>query len=309
MKIIFKYFSEGVIEHVFSRSGHVGLKCSLPKDYNDPFELFLGIDLDQGSELLATYSEVVQDIPHLLTTCFSTSPLVAPMWAHYGNNHKGFVLGFSVEQMEKKFKEIMVRDIAYRERPSEDLIKFSQMAAYRKKPRDAMALRRAVYYHAYFSKYSEWSYEKEARAINLEEYVEEVAGNMILYMPAGCIQMISSGANASAGSRETLETRARELDADYYDAKIGRSYPTPYLVSLNKEPRVLIDGIISPPLGECRQCAEPMKDPGDVCPWCAIDEDHRLAAAQGNPFRILDRHNLLEEYFNRYPVRPRKPYG
>lgn len=80
MTTIFKYFSEGVLEHVFFRDEHVGIKCSLPEDYNDPFELFLGVDLEQEAELLATYSDVVQKIPSLLTTCFSKSPIVSPMW-------------------------------------------------------------------------------------------------------------------------------------------------------------------------------------------------------------------------------------
>ncbi|MHC1551213.1 DUF2971 domain-containing protein [Phyllobacterium sp. K27] len=105
MKIIFKYFSEGSLEHVFVRDGHVGIKCSLPEDYNDPFELFLGIDINQGSELLATYSDVVQEIPSLLTTCFSKSPVVSPMWAHYGNNHRGFVIGFDVSHFQELFPE------------------------------------------------------------------------------------------------------------------------------------------------------------------------------------------------------------
>lgn len=308
MKIIFKYFSESVVEHVFVRAGHIGIKCSLPEEYNDPFELFLGIDLDQGSELLATYSDVVHEIPSQLTTCFSKSPVVSPMWAHYGNNHKGFVVGFDVSHLEKLFPELLIRDISYLDRPSEALISFAEMAAHRKKPRDAMALRRAVLYHGYFSKYSEWSYEQEVRAVNLEDYVEDVSGSKILYIPIQCVAAIISGAKSSVQTKEFLQKAAYELDADFYIENIGRSYPTPYLLNDIGKPSVFSDGEIARPVGVCGECSEPLRAEGDLCPWCSIDQTHRATAAANNPFRILDHFGLLEQYIEKYPNGPRKPY-
>jgi len=62
---IYKYFSHEMLEIVFARDEYCGIKCSFPKDYNDPFELFLSIDLSVDSNLLAFYSDVVQDIPQL----------------------------------------------------------------------------------------------------------------------------------------------------------------------------------------------------------------------------------------------------
>ncbi|MBP2236322.1 hypothetical protein J2Z31_002836 [Sinorhizobium kostiense] len=308
MKLIFKYFSESVVERVFVRDGHVGFKCSLPKDYNDPFELFLGVDLEQGSDLLATYSEVVQEIPSLLTTCFSKSPVVTPMWAHYGNNHKGFVIGFDVAELQEVFQDLLVREISYRDRPSETLISFAEMAAHRKKPRDAMALRNAVLYQAYFSKYLEWSYEQEVRAVNIDEYVENVSGNKILYVPKQCVAAIVSGAKSSSQTRDALQEVAQELGADFYIGRIGRSYPMPYLITDAGSSRVFSDSEISPPIAECAECTEPLRDKGGLCPWCSVDDAHRMAAAMNNPFRILEHYGLLEEYIENYPVGPRKPY-
>ena len=43
-KKIYKYFSAEVLELIFKREGFVGIKCSLPNQYNDPYELFLGVD-------------------------------------------------------------------------------------------------------------------------------------------------------------------------------------------------------------------------------------------------------------------------
>lgn len=308
MKLIFKYFSDSVFEHVFVRDDHVGIKCTLPEDYNDPFELFLGVDLKQGSDLLATYSEVVQEIPSLLTTCFSKSPVVTPMWAHYGNNHKGFVIGFDVAELQEVFQDLLVREISYRKRPSETLISFAQMAARRKKPRDAMALRNAVIYQGYFSKYLEWSYEQEVRAVNFEDCVEDVSGHKILYVPQRCVAAVISGAKSSSQTKDALREAAQELGADFYVGKIGRSYPTPYLISSEGGGRVFADGEIAPPIAECAECAEPLRDKRDLCPWCSIDDAQRLDAAANNPFRILDHFGLLEEYVEGYPARPRKPF-
>jgi hypothetical protein len=308
MKMIFKYFSESVLEHVFVRDGHVGIKCSLPQDYNDPFELFLGVDLDQGSELLATYSDIVHEIPPLLTTCFSHSPVVAPMWAHYGNNHKGFVIGFDVANPQRIFPELLVRDITYRDRPSDSLVSFAEMAAYRKKPRDAMALRNEVLFQGYFSKYTEWSYEREVRAVNLEDYVKDVSGNKIFYNPAECVSGLISGAKSSTETNEFLGEAADELEAEFLTENFGRSYPTPYLLSGSGKPSVFSDGEIASPIAVCGECSEPLRTQGDLCPWCSIDEDHRTNAVANNPFRILDNYGLLQGYIENYPTGPRKPY-
>lgn len=308
MKLIFKYFSESNLDHVFKRDGHVGIKCSLPQDYNDPYELFLGIDLEQGSELLATYSEVVQEIPSQLTTCFSKSPVVAPMWAHYADNHRGFVIGFSVALFQEAFPHLLVREISYLERPSESLVHFTEMAAYRRKPRDAMFLREAVRYHSYFSKYQEWSYEQEVRAVNFEDYVEDVGGHKILYVPKQCVAAIVAGTKSADKTKISLSEAAAELAADFYNEKIGRSFPTPYLCDSTGPASVFTNGEITAPEGTCAECSEPLKSNRERCAWCSIDDADRMKAATNNPLRMLDNHGLLNKYFENFPQRPRAPY-
>ncbi len=56
---IYKYFSYDVLDLVFAREGFCGVKCSLPKDYNDPYELFLGMDLSIPPEHLAFCHDVI----------------------------------------------------------------------------------------------------------------------------------------------------------------------------------------------------------------------------------------------------------
>lgn len=308
MKQIFKYFSGINLGHAFARDGHVGIKCSYPQDYNDPYELFLGIDLDQGSELLATYSEVVQEVPSQLTTCFSKSPVVAPMWAHYADNHRGFVIGFDVAQFQDAFPHLLVREVFYLERPSEDLVRFTEMAAHRRKPRDAMFLRNAVTYHSYFSKYQEWSYEQEVRAVNFEDYIEDVKGDQILYVPKQCVATVVPRAKAADSMKTALSEVAAKLGADFYDEKIGRSFPRPYLVASTGTASVFAEGTIAAPEGTCEECSEPIKSNGTRCAWCSINDAERLNAAQNNPLRMMDNHGLLEKYLDSFPQRPRVPY-
>ena len=308
MKLIFKYFLENRLDDVFTRDDHVGIKCSLPQDYNDPYELFLGIDLDQGSELLATYSEVVQEIPSQLTSCFSKSPVVAPMWAHYADDHRGFVVGFDVAMLQEAFPDLLVREISYLERPSENLVRFTEMAAYRKKPRDAMLLRDAVRYHSYFSKYKEWSYEQEVRAVNFEDYVEDVNGHKIIYVPKQCVAAIVAGAKSTEKTNKALDEAATKQGAEFYHEKIGRSFPTPYLVDRTGTSSVFTKEEISAPEGACEECLEPLKSNGKRCAWCSIDDEHRMNAANSNPLRMLDNYGLLESYMADFPRRPRIPY-
>ncbi len=93
-KKIYKYIGPDGIEKVF-HSANVGtLKCSLPKEFNDPYELFLTINFNERPDALAFYADAIGELPQFPTTCFSRSPIVLPMWAHYARNLEGFAVDF-----------------------------------------------------------------------------------------------------------------------------------------------------------------------------------------------------------------------
>ncbi|MHC1551212.1 hypothetical protein [Phyllobacterium sp. K27] len=163
-------------------------------------------------------------------------------------------------------------------------------------------------FHGYFTKYLEWSYEQEVRAVNFENYTEDVNGNKILYVSKKCIATIVSGAKSSEQTRQSLQEAATDLDSEFYLEKIGRSYPTPYLITDTENSRVFAKGEIAVPDGVCGECYEPLRTKGDLCPWCSIDETDKMTAAANNPFRILDNYGLLEQYMKKFPNRPRNPY-
>ncbi len=213
---IYKYFSIDVIDLVFQKNGYCGVKFSLPKDYNDPYELFLGVDLDVSTESLATYQEIVQELPQFPTTCFSKSPIVAPMWAHYAQNHTGFVLEFDVSALQETFEKIEVRDVDYKAGPNPDLALSLERVAVTKKPRHAVWLRQQVLTEAYFSKYQDWSYEQECRLVDKNQYVEDVAGNDILFIPTECVTAMIVGGKILEDKKATSIELSQINDIDWY---------------------------------------------------------------------------------------------
>lgn len=88
---LYKYLGSELAGVALSHNGAT-LKFSLPREFNDPFELFLTVDHNSSPATLAFYEEVMGEILDMPTTCFSSNPDVVPMWAHYGQNGQGFVI-------------------------------------------------------------------------------------------------------------------------------------------------------------------------------------------------------------------------
>ena len=283
---------------VFQREGLCGVKCSLPKDYNDPYELFLGVDLSVSTDCLATYREIVQELPHFPTTCFSKSPIVSPMWAHYAQNHSGFVLEFDVESLRERFEEIEIRDVNYKTEPNPALAESLERVAVTKKPRHAVWLRQAVLTEAYFSKYKDWSYEQECRLVDRNRYVENIGGNDILFIPSDCVTAMIVGSNFPEDKKSHSKDVAATQGIDWYQLGIGKNLPLPYLKSADDSAFIFENGKISEALGMCENCSEPLPSGGELCAWCSITDAHADEAARGNPFRVLDHVGQLENYLS-----------
>lgn len=294
---IYKYFSPNILEVVFQRDGFAGVKCSTPNQYNDPYELFLGVDTSVSSDLLATYQEIVQNLPQLPTTCFSKSPTVTPMWAHYAANHSGFVLEFDVDALKKTFEDIAIRDVSYKDAPDGSIEQSLQMVAATKKPRHAVWLRQTVLSEAYFSKQTSWAYEQETRLVDFNQYVEEVLGNQILFVPLDCLSSIIVGKNFSVEALDDVKALANEKGLKWFTEEVGKAQSIPYFITETGTTSIFTGDGISNAEFICESCSEPVLEGNEYCAWCAITEFDRMDAASGNPFRILDRAGILEEYF------------
>lgn len=294
--MLFKYFSENLLQVVFVRSDHCGVKCSEPREYNDPYELFLGADLSIETGDLAAYRDIVQALPQYQTTCFSRSPVVSPMWAHYANNHTGFALGFDEIYLKTHFGDAQLRDVEYREGPVPELAEFVKFAANRAKPRDANRLRGFAIHQAYFSKYTEWAYEQECRLTGLDSYVENVGGTNVLFIPLVGVTAVIAGCRATDDTIAASKSLASANGLNWYRTRIGKSYPVPYLTDATSNTFVFDGSSIGPASKVCGNCQEPFNEGDMLCAWCRITDDHQWQAASRNPFRMLDYFGELENY-------------
>ena len=293
---IYKYASPRSLGRMLASTNGVSLTCSLPKEYNDPYELFLTIRFNTEPELLAFYADLIGQIVQQPTTCFSTRPDVTPMWAHYADNLRGAVLELDETRLKEEFPASVFGDIEYREDADDQLNELLRMAHGTSKFRHSRFLVDGVLSAAYFTKSTAWTYERERRMVLRDEDVVETEGIKLLQIPPRCISGVIAGPRVSDENRELLLSTAGAAGARFFEMRIGRSSPIPYFVNAEGLPHVFAGGQIILAEYYCEQCGEPVES-NDICSWCSITDDMRYEAASSNPLRLLDEHGMLDEYF------------
>ncbi len=296
MAKLYKYMGPEHIDKVFGSTDKVTLKCSLPREFNDPYELFLTIDFNERPDALAFYADVIGDIPQFPTTCFSKSPSVTPMWAHYATNLEGFAVELVEEKLSEPFQDSRLGDVTYSDTPAEDLSELLYRAYVIGKFRYTYFLQRAVFNAAYFTKALFWSYEQERRLVVSESHTRAAGPLKLLDAPSDCVSSIICGPRATQSTRQALKIKSEEFGCRYLEMRIGKSSAIPYFVDCNGDPFSFDVNDITPRDHCCDKCREPLFVATDRCSWCQIDDELRLHAASRNPFRILDRAGLLKSY-------------
>ncbi len=295
-KNIYKYVGPEYIDRVIGLDGKVTLKCSYPKDFNDPYELFLTIDFKEQPEVLAFYAEVVGELPQFPTTCFSRSPAVIPMWAHYSRNLTGFAIEFDESALSEEFPNTRFGDVDYADVPDEDLTDMLYRAYELGKPRYLYFLQSGVFSTAYYTKATCWSYEQERRMIVPEKETRQAGKLTLIDVPSNCLKSLLCGPRASQETKLAVRDKAAQLGCDYFELKIGKSSAIPYFVDPSGTP-FTFNGIgIEKCAQFCRSCKEPLESEATLCSWCQIDESHEDEAASRNIFRALAKHGMLDEY-------------
>lgn len=293
---LYKYVGPGTVPRVFSEPGECRFKCSHPKDFNDPYELFLTVDFNQEPEVLAYYKEVIGKIPQLPTTCFSTAPDVTPMWAHYAQNLEGIAVEIDEDKLMAAFPAYSFGDVDYRDQADDGLSTLLGHAYMTGKPRHTEWLQAGVFSAAYFTKLTCWGYEQERRLVATDGIID-VGGVMLAPVPHDCISALIVGPRASEETAKLAAELAGRIGCRLLEMQIGRSTPRPYFVDAEGTTNVFVGGEIAECEFACEECSEPMQGQSGACPWCAIREDHALEAAQRNPMRILASYGLLEGYY------------
>jgi hypothetical protein len=296
-KKLYKYLSADLIDYVFPEKDICSLKCSYPKDFNDPYELFLTIDAGDDKQILAQYKEAIGTIPQNPTTCFSTSPAVIPMWAHYGKNQTGIVIEFDENELLSSIKSSWLDDVHYQDSPDNELLELLRLATAWGKFRHIYRVQQLAYRTAYFKKNSCWSYEKERRLVVEESAIVVKNGSMQLMLPAKCVTAIIVGARADRDTRTKVLGLTGNLDCAFYEMRIGKSTSTPFFLSAGEESCVFLDEAIRLCPGFCKKCKEPNNNAKEHCSWCSITDYDEYRAATKNPLRVLAATGLLEDYY------------
>ncbi|PWK64627.1 DUF2971 domain-containing protein [Aminobacter sp. AP02] len=294
--LLYKYLPADLADVVFTKDNQVTLKFSKPKDFNDPYELFLATDFGGDPEMLACYAEAIGELPQYPTTCFSRSPIVIPMWAHYAYNHNGFVIEFSEEAILENFPETRFDNVAYQDGPSHDFSDLVTRVLHIGKPRYTYFLQGAVINAAYFTKSTCWAYEQERRMVVGDEDIIVSGDLMLMNIPGTCVSSIICGARATHETKTRLKEIAQRFSADFYELRIGRTSAVPYLVDWRGKAHSFIDAEIAPSKNFCASCSEPIEEDEEECAWCQITDETKRAVAMRNPYRIVDHYGGLEEY-------------
>lgn len=292
----YKYVGATYADKVIRAPDHVTLKCSTPNQFNDPYELFLTIDFNDKPEILAFYSEIVGELPQLPTTCFSHSPIVLPMWAHYAQNLEGFVIEFDESKLAALLPERGFDDVDYRDGPDSDMEPLIDRAYEIGKFRYIYLLRQSIFSAAYYTKATCWNYEEEKRLILNPEDIREEHGMMLLDIPRDCVSAIIAGPRASKETTDIVSSGANQLGCNYFEMKVGKCTATPYLVDSNNKPHNFDGDKIVACSNQCSSCNEPIAKSEDLCSWCQIDDSHLADAADRNTFRMLHSAGMLEDY-------------
>lgn len=295
-RFLYKYLPADLIDVVFAKGSQVTIKFSKPKDFNDPYELFLSTDFGGDPEMLACYAEAIGELPQYPTTCFSRSPIVIPMWAHYANNHNGFVIEFSEEAVLKEFPEARFDNINYQDGPANNLLDLVSRVLHIGKPRYTYFLQAAVVNAAYFTKSTCWAYEQERRMVVGDKDVRVSGDLMLMNIPRACVSSIICGARAKHETKTRLKELAQSFSADFYELRIGKTSAVPYMVDWRGKTHLFIDDEIAPSNNSCVSCSEPVGEDEEECAWCQITDETKRAVAMRNPYRIIDHYGDLEKY-------------
>lgn len=301
---LYKYMGPEIADIFLMQNGTCSLKLSYLKDYNDPFEFFLTIDYDQEPSTLAFYNEMISMVTQQPVTCFSRSPLITPMWAHYASTSQGFVVEIDeiglanwLDTQPDSFAAF--GDIDYQDTPHSHMQVMLDRAHVRSKPRDIGWLRDAINSAAYFTKQECWSYEKERRLVTSNSSATIINDNLsLLYFPSDLVTSVIAGANSSDETRKKLKEISEAIGCNYYEKKFGRSTTTPFFLDSHKNTYTFNEGGIEPSLEKCLDCHEPSRS--EKCSWCRITESHEYDAATRNSFRMLHSAGILEAYLEAF---------
>ena len=305
-KNLYKYMGPDIADKLLLADNKCSLKLSSLKDYNDPFEFFLTIDYNQEPELLAYYKEIISMVTERPVTCFSKSPVITPMWAHYASNSQGFVVEINESKLKKWLEEQEIAgsfgDIDYQDTPHDHMQDMLQRAYVLCKPRHVGFLWQAVGSTAYFTKQTCWSYEQERRLITSLKASRKINENLsLMCFPADFVSSIIVGAKSSIETKKRIREISDKIGCEYFEKRVGKSSTNPYLLDSENNTYTFDGSEIVLHADRCASCLEPKRNvQSKLCAWCSITDNHEKDAEHRNSFRMLGRAGILENYLKTF---------
>ena len=169
------------------KSQRLGFRC--PKNFNDPLELSFPIeDSSPKAGQFARALDTLRDWVVILS--LTQTPTDSLMWAHYGEEHKGFVIGYNTSDpflSSPHYNLITVDDgaVSYGAPSSTEIAAAYDESTIRSLLHYGIGARpsngqlddvRSLAKHAFLTKHPRWQTEKEVRVIKLlNSAFEEVA--------------------------------------------------------------------------------------------------------------------------------------
>ena len=202
--ILYKYYGFGAGKKALE-SRKLGFRK--PSEFNDPFELtFLGNASGVENQVDALHGrlrELADSVVILSLTRSHDNPL---MWAHYGDEHRGFVIGYDVtgpffEDKERNIVSIDEGDVVYTNTKSQYILSddfLSSLHGVWVRACGDSSLHgpefRSIVRKVFLTKHASWGYEEEVRLVRTavdffrdsqEEFFDELSGYTELEEPKG----------------------------------------------------------------------------------------------------------------------------
>jgi len=257
--LLFKYINGRGVRGMLPAPGSLSLRFSSPRDYNDPYELFLQPDsaLDDEDEA-AFYEYFLGHVVSLPVTCFSRRPDLVTMWAHYSAEGSGVCVAFDEDRLADEFEFAFVDDVAYSETPAQIPTHMITWALTTGKRRHALRMLEVGHKAAYFVKRADWNYEQERRLVVLPNELEQRARRWVKNVDPKVVSTLILGARVSKATRTVCMDWARDSGAQILQLQIGRRSYMPFFKSTEGRTLVWSGSEFIEPEETCEECCEPI---------------------------------------------------
>lgn len=304
MSNLYKFLSNEIVDKLAIDDNYIDIKLSSLEDYNDPFEYFLTIDFKQNSEMIAFYLEMLEMNMKNLVSCFSKSPTITPLWAHYATNSKGFCLELDENKLEDELNDqknnFRIDDIFYSNEYDDNLKEILERAFFICKPRYTYFLQSSLIKTAYFRKQLVWNYEQERRLIISPDTTSIINLNdiQILLIRTTNLKSIIVGKKMAPELKTKLKKLSTKLGCNFFETRFARSTLNTFFINDNKT-YIFKDGSIVEATEHCKVCHEPfVLGKTKKCSWCNITVHDKEHARSINPYAIFNSIGILDEYIS-----------